>query len=198
MAISPPSDIVLDVIQAADPTALETAQARLRSAQSVKGAEMLAGTPAAFEATLDKASLSDRAAGLDSTANRKKTHDVPQSYHKFESMVLQSFVKSMLPESSEVLFGQGVSGEMWRGMMAEQLGDALAKGDGIGIAEMLARGGKTALYDKDGRLTYNDADNRTNIASQVMVQHQMQALDHLLPGDETDDSQVDASARLTG
>ena len=186
MAIQPPSDIVLDVLQAADPASIETARARLASAQAVKGAEMLAGTPASFESRLGDAKLGDaglaaRTANIDSTSNHKKSEKIPESYRKFESMVLQNFVKSMLPDS-ESLFGEGVSGEMWRGMMADQLGDALAKGDGIGIAEMLARGGKTALRDRDGRMTYNDADQRTDVTAKVVVENQMKALDALLPG----------------
>ena len=39
MAISPPSDIVLDVARAADPAALEAARARLMSIGGAKNAE---------------------------------------------------------------------------------------------------------------------------------------------------------------
>ena len=47
---------------------------------------------------------------------------VPQVYRKFEAMVLQNFVKNMLP-NSETLYGKGSAGEIWKGMMAEQLGN---------------------------------------------------------------------------
>ncbi len=183
MAITPPSDIVLDVLNAADPARLDVAQARLASAHELKGARELAATDKGFDATLVKAGLETRAAALDSIQNHMPRKDVPESYRKFEAMVLQSFVKSMLPSDSEAVFGKGVSGEMWRGMMAEQLGDALAKGGGIGIAETLARGGKEKLVDKQGHVTLDLNDNRVSIASQVMAENQLKALDKLLPGD---------------
>ncbi len=182
MAITPPSDIVLDVLNAADPARLETAQAKLNSTRAVHAARELASTDKSFDATLTRTGLVNRAAGLDNINHHVAKKDVPEHYRKFESMVLQSFVKTMLPEESEAIFGKGVAGEMWRGMMAEQLGEALAKGGGIGIAETLARGGKTTMQDKKGHVTFRD-DQTVNIASQVMTETQMTALDKLLPGD---------------
>jgi Rod binding domain-containing protein len=59
-------------------------------------------------------------------------------YRKFEAFVLQVFVETMLPQKADDLFGKGTAGGIWRSMMAEQLGNQLAQGKGIGIAKQLA------------------------------------------------------------
>jgi hypothetical protein len=82
------------------------------------------------------------------TLVRKDTGD-KAVYRKFEAFVLQMFVESMLPKDANNIFGKGTAGTIWRSMMAEQLGNEIAKGDGIGIAKQLAKsrslagGGKT-------------------------------------------------------
>lgn len=54
-------------------------------------------------------------------------------------MVLQSFFQSMMPEDTSSVYGQGLSGEMWQNLLAEQLGHAVAKRGGIGIADRILR-----------------------------------------------------------
>src|SRR5690606_27846179 len=56
------------------------------------------------------------------------------AYVKFEGMVLQTFLKSMLPDQAGSVYGQGMSGEMWKSMLARTLGQAMAERGGIGIA----------------------------------------------------------------
>ena len=56
---------------------------------------------------------------------------------KFEAMVLQTFLQSMLPKDTESVYGGGVAGEMWQSMLAEQLGNVMAKRGGIGIADRI-------------------------------------------------------------
>lgn len=122
MAISPPSDIVLDVARAAEPQALETARARL----SALGAA--ANDPAAFQSNL--ADLRSTLGGGNSGAPA-----TPESFVKFEAMVLQSFVQSMLPSEAQQVYGQGTAGEMWKSLLAEKLADTMAQRGGIGIAD---------------------------------------------------------------
>lgn len=121
MAISPPGDIIMDVARAADPAAVEAAKARL---QSHAGRATVAAT---FDAGTPNAGLIAR------TASSKG--DTPEAYVKFESMVLQTFLKSMLPENTENVYGPGISGEMWKSLLAQQLGDQMARRGGIGIAD---------------------------------------------------------------
>ena len=49
------------------------------------------------------------------------------------------FVESMLPKDASDVFGKGTAGTIWRSMLAEQIGNEMAKGNGIGIAKQLAK-----------------------------------------------------------
>ena len=57
---------------------------------------------------------------------------------KFEGFVLRSFVENMLPKGDSSFFGKGTAGDVWRSMLAEQIGDEMAKNGGIGIAASIA------------------------------------------------------------
>lgn len=118
MAISTQGDIVLDVVRAADPTLVETARARLSS---------LAG----------KATGADFAATLGTAPAPSPASASPEAFRKFEAMVLQTFLQSMLPEDTESVYGSGVAGQMWQSMLAEKLGEAMAARGGIGIADRI-------------------------------------------------------------
>ena len=114
MAISPPSDIVLDVARAAEPTTLETARARLAS----RTAAAAAGLAEAF-------SLGDlRNSPLAGEISTDET--TPKPYVDFEAMVLQTFVQSMMPNDAKDVYGEGIAGDMWKSMMSRQLGTVIA------------------------------------------------------------------------
>ena len=175
MAISPPSDLVLDVVRAADPTQVQEAQAKLKSNRAAFEATSLAEAGAGFQAAvgiLNRNSVTTHAAAEGVSAVGGKA--IPEHLRKFETMVLQNFVKSMLPAESEETYGKGTAGEMWRGMMADQLGEALGKGGGIGIAEALAKKSGISGGAKD-----NDPDR---IASGMIQALQREALADLTPG----------------
>ena len=182
MAISPPSDIVLDVLNNADPSRLEAAQAQLKAGQAVAEARRLASSDASFNATMMKDTISD-AHKLKHRLDGVEKKEVPETYRKFEAMVLQSFIKSMLPDSDEV-YGKGTSGEIWKGMMAEKIAEEVAKEGGIGIADKLFENGATKFKDKQEKSDANRAD-RLHMATQLIDQKQLEALDKLLPGDNS-------------
>lgn len=176
MAINPPTDIVLDVVNAADPSRVEVAQAKLKAGQAAQEAQRLASSDSSFDATIAREHLRD---STKLHAQNKK--DVPESYRKFESMVLSNFLKSMMPDSEEI-YGKGATGEIWKGMMAEKLADEISKNGGIGIADSLADHGATRVRQKA------DADDnrsgRMHMATQLIDEKQMDVLDKLIPGAE--------------
>lgn len=180
MAISPPSDIVLDVLNNADPSRLEVAQAQLKAGQATAEARRLASTDASFDATLRKDPVSD-SSRLKHRLDGVEKKEVPETYRKFEAMVLQNFIKTMLPDSDEV-YGKGASGEIWKGMMAEKIAEEIAKDGGIGIAESLVDNGSTKARDRLEKAEANRAD-RLHMATQIIDEKQLEALDKLLPGD---------------
>ncbi|KQT82455.1 rod-binding protein [Aurantimonas sp. Leaf443] len=57
---------------------------------------------------------------------------------KFESFVLRSLVEEMLPKDNEEFYGKGMAGNVWRSMMAERMGEEIARGGGVGIADIIA------------------------------------------------------------
>ena len=139
MAISPPSDLVLDVANAADP---ETYRASVERLRTLAASRMATGAPTEGQAFSVETTAFDRA--------------VPQStgqkspYTKFEAFMLQSFVQSMFPDEGSAVFGKGIAGEYWKSMMAEAIAGKMADAGGIGIARMLeAQGKRTAETGSD-------------------------------------------------
>lgn len=177
VAISPPSDLVLDVVRAADPGQVQEAQARLKSNRAAFEATSLAEAGAGFQVAvgsiLNRDSAGAHAASGVSAVGGKS---IPAHLRKFEAMVLQNFVKSMMPTESEEIYGKGTAGEMWRGMMADQLGEALAKGGGIGIAASLA--GSSGI----GAASPEKDKNTDRIAAGMVQTLQREAFADLTPG----------------
>ena len=139
MSIAPPSDIILDVAQAADPVRREAAVAKL--------AQAAGGTSADFSTVLGAASGGSGALGLRTApsvaAGEIGTFGASQHasralspYQKFEAVLLQNFVEAMLPKDSE-LFGDKNSADIYRSMMAEQFANQLAKSGSLGIAKQI-------------------------------------------------------------
>jgi len=100
-------------------------------------------------------------------------------------MILQSFIGDMLPKDSEALYGEGTAGEIWKGMMAEQLGAALAKGGGIGIAARMSGEGITTAPSAD--------DNLTNRAASMTNDFQKRILADIAGSDDTKDTTATSS-----
>jgi hypothetical protein len=144
MIVTPTSDVVLDVLDAADPVTQRAATAKL---------DALKSPSADFAATMDAEASKAAAAAADQSAAKVteaqsgvngppvqviKKPGPDEVYRKFEAFILQTFVETMLPKESEEVFGKGTAGGVWKSMLAEQLGAQLAKGKGIGIAKQLA------------------------------------------------------------
>lgn len=120
MAISPPGDIVLDVLKAADMDAVAAAREKLAAAASS------ASPGRAFET-----GPGARRAGPGRPAQ------AAEAFTRFEAMVLRTFIGSMLPDQASNVYGAGLSGDMWKSMMAEQLANTMAERGGIGIADRI-------------------------------------------------------------
>uniref|UniRef100_Q07SF0 Flagellar protein FlgJ N-terminal domain-containing protein n=1 Tax=Rhodopseudomonas palustris (strain BisA53) TaxID=316055 RepID=Q07SF0_RHOP5 len=150
MTVAPVQDLIVDVMAAADPAAQRVATHKL--------ARAAAGADPDFAATVDRkidAAALERTeatpgegsgavtrAALDGTGHAtmiKATGGNSAVYRKFEAFILQMFVESMLPKDATEVFGKGTSGTVWRSMLAEQISNEMAKGNGIGIAKQLEK-----------------------------------------------------------
>ncbi|KRQ16438.1 rod-binding protein [Bradyrhizobium sp. DASA03076] len=141
MIVTPTSDLVLDVLDAADPVTQRMATAKLESLRS-SGVDFAATMDATASKAADQsaASVTEAQSGLVNGPPVQviKKPGPDEVYRKFEAFILQTFVETMLPKESDEVFGKGTAGGIWKSMLAEQLGAQLAKGKGIGIAKQLA------------------------------------------------------------
>ncbi len=145
VSIKPPSDIVLDVARAADPVSSAAATERLAkiAGDSAKSDPAFGDVMADVETAPPVAMAANAGAPIPVHASsapllrQPQLSDAPVNpdtkvYQGFQAVLLQNVLSMMLPESSD-FFGEGSAGEIWRSMLAEQLGDALSKRMDLGI-----------------------------------------------------------------
>jgi peptidoglycan hydrolase FlgJ len=140
MTFNPRTDVVLEVLGAADPSRASLAAHRLSA---------LAGSnaPAAdFAADLDRAAGPSATTALLASAADARSRlaeatggpdKLRQAKTQFEAMMLNSFVGELLPKDTSDVFGQGMAGDMWRSMLAEQVSMQIARSGKLGLARRL-------------------------------------------------------------
>jgi flagellar protein FlgJ len=165
--ISAAKDGLMTILQATNP--LTAVRAAATTAAAAAPATPDAAMGSLFQADLAKASQ-DGAASAEKTGVTVPEKSISYVYRgsksgvmsptqQFESFVLRSFVESMLPQENSEYFGTGTAGKIWKSMLAERIGDEMAKDGGIGIAEMLGeRGSKaTALEGAQHDMTRSES-----------------------------------------
>jgi hypothetical protein len=142
MAFNPRSDVILDVLNAADPVRASLAAERLSA---------LAGSnpPSEdFAVSLAKAAASAPAAGASPAPGladaRSRLAAIPDATDKaarakvdFEAALMNSFVGELLPKDAPGVFGEGSAGDMWRSMLSEQISKQIAKSGALGLSRRL-------------------------------------------------------------
>ncbi|MEW9835237.1 rod-binding protein [Mesorhizobium sp. ZMM04-4] len=113
MPIAPPSQIGVQLTR--QPALPELTAARPNAARDAGGA--------AFEVAETEA------------AGKPASAASPESFKRFEAMVLQTFIQNMLPEDGAAVYGNGLAGDMWKSLLAGKMADAIAERGGIGIAD---------------------------------------------------------------
>lgn len=144
MAIKPPSDIVLDVVRAADPVQRQAAVEKLTNRPATDS------TRHEFASLVGDVKPVGHATSCGQTLPRLERQDVPDAYRSFEAFFIQSFVENMLPKGSEANYGNGTAGEIWRSQLAEKVGTEIAESGGIGIADrLMAKEARTAAASQE-------------------------------------------------
>jgi len=161
MAIDPPSDIVLEVARAADPeraAAVARRLTKLAAPGGDPGADFAAAlgqttpatsaaratvagavgqtSPATSATSAAVAGAPDMRARLMNIAHAQ-SDKAKQAQVQFEAVLLNSFVGEMLPKDAPAAYGQGLAGEMWRSMLADQLSRKIASSGSLGIGPRL-------------------------------------------------------------
>lgn len=133
MAVSLPSDIVMDVANAVDRLGLHKAHADL----AAKSRSVAAAEDGLFQALSKKSETAP--AG---TTNGPQAATMPQTRsvgEKFESMIMQVMLQSMMPSDMEQVYGSGLAGDMWKSMLAEKIAESMAKHGQLGLADSLLK-----------------------------------------------------------
>jgi len=133
MAFNPRSDVVLGVLEAAEPARAQAAAERLQAL----GAD---AAPQTFAADLDRAAdASARPPGLaDARSALAKAPDAASRVKvEFDAMLINSFVGEMLPKDADAVFGQGTAGDIWRSMLSEQIAQQIARSGALGLSRRL-------------------------------------------------------------
>ena len=181
MSISPPSDIVLDVVRAADPVRAGQAAARLTRARPADAAAFasLMDDGADASSTLPP----DVALAATGPAPQKRPANSAEAFQQFEAMTLATMIESAMPADDSGVYGSGTAGSVWKSMMAEQLGKQMAKAGGIGLAAQLERSAAATHY---GRGNTSTADPGTQARSLIISNLERGALQDIRPGADTD------------
>ena len=118
------------MLKAADPASASAASERLAAGAPVRAAPAAAAD--GFRVQFERAANSVPV----KVAERADTKP-PAAYQKFEAMVLQSFIKEILPKDGQDVYGKGTAGDIWKSMLAQQIATVVSKRGGIGIADHL-------------------------------------------------------------
>ena len=140
MAIDPPSDIILDVVRAADPTRAAAVAQRLAQL----GSEV-AGAGSGFADTLDQTAANFPKSTVSSLPDPRSPFApsvspearAAKTQVAFEASLLSGFVEQMLPKDASSVFGQGYAGDMWRTMLADKVAGQIAASGELGIGKRL-------------------------------------------------------------
>jgi len=177
MPIDPPSDVVLEVVNAADPARAAAAAQRLNAiagaaaAQSEDFSQTLAQTaPSASAATAPIAGAADARSRF-ADAAFAASDKAAKAQVDFEAVLLNGFVKEMLPKDASATFGQGLAGDMWKSMLADQVSRQIAKSGTLGIAKRLFEAhplSAAASLERASRLDVADAHNVAQMSANAL------------------------------
>jgi Rod binding domain-containing protein len=173
MSFNPRTDVVMEVLNSADPSRASLAAERLSDLADSNAP----GTD--FSAELERASNPAAAIPLANAADaRSRLSDPPggpdnlgRAKTQFEAMMLSSFVGELLPKDASNVFGQGTAGDMWRSMLAEQVSLQIAKSGKLGLARRLsatheiAARGRTTQPGETAKAASDAAQMSANILS---------------------------------
>ncbi len=141
MAFNPRSDIVLEVVNAADPSRASMAAERLAALGAANApagnfaadlSQVAAANARAVAPVQGLANARDHLAQVAAAPDQMSRAKV-----EFEATMLNSFVSELLPKDPSNMFGEGAAGDMWRSMLSEQISRQIAKSGALGLSRRL-------------------------------------------------------------
>jgi peptidoglycan hydrolase FlgJ len=137
-------DLIADVMKRADPLQQRAAIAKL---EEVAASRVTSHDVPAFKQVVKEKDQS-RLQSEVITAQAKAPSARQAAMKKLEAVLATKFVEAMLPKDQSSLYGEGTSGEVWRGLHIEAMGKALADGgllDSPTVSQAPAQGLRKAI-----------------------------------------------------
>ncbi len=150
MAISPASDLILDVARAADP---QKAMATTKALAAASG-----DVSSEFVAALDRlppAAAPPRGLTYKNPVVSLTERETPARKAEIglEGMLLKNMIDQMLPKDASDVYGAGVAGDVWKSMLSEKIAGEIAKSGALKIGERLFATHQNLLQSKKHGMT---------------------------------------------
>ena len=145
VSLDPASDVIADVIRAADPDRSAAVARRLSDIADLASAPI-----PSFDSELGRlATRTPLATSVQTTVVRAGARERVAADAKngaqtaFESMFLGNVLGELLPTDAGGYFGEGTAGQMWKSLLADQVARQIAKSGALDIAgRLFARGAR--------------------------------------------------------
>jgi flagellar protein FlgJ len=149
MSIFPTTDLISDVANSADSRRLAAGLQRLRNlsmsaADKASNSAPLSVAPQGGKEEVSPGNRFETVVGLKkppphniASIPREVKSGHAMAARKFEAFILQTWLETLLPKTEGGSFGTDGSANIWRSMMAEQLGMQLARSDVIGLQKII-------------------------------------------------------------
>lgn len=133
MSIRPATDLVLDVVRAADPARAAAASARLARAEAAAPAQP-------FVAALRVAEGRPAPAPAQGQGQAQAQGTARDPVGKgLEEVLMRQMLQDVLPKKAASVYGGGTAGDVWRSLFAEQLAHAMSSAGRVGLAGRLVK-----------------------------------------------------------
>lgn len=144
MSIFPSSDIITDVGRAADPSSQVEAVHRLERLSRTQANDLSINPGSGIRNNHNHPNLSfnvpNSSGSSFSTHSSSTVGPEPSPFRKFEAYILQTWLEILLPRDGGIVYGHDQASGIWRSLMAEQLGNQLAKTNALGLDRLMNYG----------------------------------------------------------
>ena len=177
MPLDPPSDVVLEVLKAADPARAAATTQRLNALAGAGAAETEDFSETLAQTARPASPAPPLVAGLADARSRlvdaafAASDKAAKAQVDFEAVLLNGFVNEMLPKDGSAAFGQGLAGDMWKSMLADQISRQIAKSGSLGIAKRLFAAhplSASESLERASRLDAADAHDVTQMSANAL------------------------------